>query len=281
MKCFILTRATERLKVPNWLFMHPWLEPIYVVDNDEQRKKLRGVIGEVVIAQGVPGPPFGASIKRDWIARNLAPKGEWVAFLDDNVHGFYGLPFQFSQRHRINFIEESPPVEGTTWRALMDTPLSPSHIKLYCLETIAKAEELGTIYCGFTCARNYFFRKVKWQYSGSVRAQFAFYKNDGSSWLPIQNLLIEDIAKSADVIARYGCIVVNRFMRPEKVEYESGGIGSYAERRPWLQQNCTWLLAKYPGLIEMSRNSDTNVNFRKSTLKSIEQWRRSRGLLNE
>jgi hypothetical protein len=282
---YILTRATPRLRSHD-LAASLGLCPILVCDDGEQRSRLIRQFGvsskHILVCEGAPGPPTGAAFKRDWIAREVAPRGKWLVWLDDNVEYLTGLPPRLS-KDRI-FLDQPCPrlIDGRkwAWREAFAYRLTKSDIWCYIRETLNEAERLGTINCGFATEENYFFRARKWQTFGYCRSQFTLYKNDGSGWMPYPGMMFEDMYKTADVIARYGCVVVNRHMKAVKpVLFEPGGIGSLEERKPHLVENCRWLMDHYPGLLRYSKGRDYHVTFAKTSFRTVNNWRRENGYL--
>lgn len=291
MNAYIPTRATPRLR-SHLLAASLGLRPTLVCDSAEQCRRLTshfGVArGNVLICEGAPGPPAGAAFKRDWVAREVAPRGEWLVWLDDNVTCLTGLPPRLS-KDRLNFDEPVGGPEGWagreafahwTWREAFAHGLTRDEVWHYVNETLEKAEQLGTINAGFATEENYFFRARKWQTFGYCRSQFTLYKNDGSGWMPHPGFMFEDMYKTVDVVARYGCVVVNRHMKAVKpVLFEPGGIGTLEERRPHLAENCKWLMEHYPGLLRYSKGRDYHVTFAKTSSRTVDCWRKENGYL--
>jgi hypothetical protein len=275
---YVLTRATPRLRAHH-LAKKLGLEARYVCDDKVQARRLTTEYGlprqSVIVVDGSPGPPTGTAYVRDYICRHIAPKDQWFAWLDDNVSAITGLPPGYSKA-KINL--DVPP-KGGTWRDLFAHELTPDEVWYYLNETVSEAERLGTIDCGFATEENYYFRARKWQYFGYCRAQFGLYRNDGSGWMPEHSGAFEDFPKSVDVVVRYGCILINRHLKPIKPQFEAGGIGTLAERLPHLRESCAWLMAQYPGLLAYSKGRDYHLTFAKRSLKTVAEWRRKNGYL--
>lgn len=277
MIAYIPTRATPRLR-SHLLARKLGFKPVLVCDDSAQADVLRRDFGvrskEIIVADGAPGPPSGAVYKRDLIAREVAARGEWLVWLDDNVSHLTCLRRDLTA-DRIDLGDKS-----VDWRHEFAHEATIKEAWDYIEETIDKAESLGTINCGFATEENFFYRARKWQYFGYCRSQFTLYKNDGSGWSPCPNLLIEDFYKSVDVVVRYGCVVVNRHLKPIKpVLFEAGGIGTLQDRLPYLQENCRWLMEHYPGLLSLSKGRDYHVTFAKRTFNTVSRWRRANRVL--
>ena len=117
------------------------------------------------------------------------------------------------------------------------------------------------------------------------RTQFALYKNDGSTWRPWKKLMLEDFYKSVDVVARYGQIVLNNHVKPEKQAFEPGGIGSFMRRLPHLQYDCKKIATMYPGLVQVSGENkehdvkDFYLTFTRRSINTVNKWRKEHGYL--
>jgi hypothetical protein len=271
MKAYILTRAAPRLRAHH-LAARLGLDPTFVCDTGAQADLLVGNFGipssRIVVNHGSPGPPCGAAYQRHYVGTQLAPRGEWWVWLDDNVSHLSGLPPRYS-RDELDLRRDPP---AGTWRGLFAHRLAPDEVWKHLHQTIEAAERRNTIFAGFSTESNFFFRRRKWQLFGYVRTQFALYKNDGSGWYPTPDMMFEDMYKTVDVAARYGCVVVNRHMKPYKPAFESGGIGSLDQRRPWLAKNCAWLMSQYPGLLRYSKGRDYHVTFRVHSEAGMRRW---------
>jgi len=280
MKAFIVTKGVaSRFKVLPVIERHGW-DAVFCCDSNKQRNRLirLGVDKSAIAVTNLPPIGIqGVSRARDYVCRHLMPKNKWSVWIDDNVSSVTGLPPSLST-DRVEFEGE------TDWRKAFEKTLTRKGLRSYFDETIAYADELGTIFCGMANENNYFFRKLKWQYFGYCRTQLALYKNDGSSWFPFKTMMLEDLAKSIDVVCRYGTVLINRHVKPVKNAFEKGGIGSFEKRLPWLQDNCKRLMKMYPGLLRYAKGTDYgsgatdfHLTFAKRSQKTINQWRKEHG----
>lgn len=275
--CYIPSRGTARLR-SHVLARALGYRVRVVVDTEHQACLARSMQVHhdeiVVMDEPCPGPPCGAAAKRDWICRKLWPAGEWGVWMDDNVERLSGLA-RYLTKDRLDLDD------GFNWRQAFNETLGKLQVQEYVEETIARCEAGGTIMGGFATEQNFYFRGRKWQDHGYCRTQFVVYKNDGSPWVPSDcpNMMFEDMAKTVDVVARYGRVCVNRHLKAEKPLFEPGGIGSLDDRIPYLVENCRWLMAKYPGLLSLSKGRDYHVTFAKRSQATVDQWRRANGYL--
>lgn len=283
MRCFIVTQAhLNRFRVHKVVARYGWT-PTYCCDTELQKSRLAslGIPKQHIILSDVPENAGiqGVSLARDFVCRKLMPQNEWSIWIDDNVEKITGISPAVSS-DRLNF------EDGKNWRELFSKTLTPIQLNIHIRDTIQRAEQARTIFCGFANQENYFWRASKWQDFGYCRTQFALYKNDGSTWMPFDTMMWEDGFKSIDVVARYGQVVINRHIRAVKPMFETGGIGSFKRRLPWLRDNCKRLIEMFPGLVKYQGNgsqygmSDADkfhLMFAKRTTSTVSKWRKEHG----
>jgi len=274
MIAYIPTRGTARLR-SHLLADKLGLDFVLVCDTANQKRHIHKDYkvpnSNIKICAGATGPPTGAAYKRDYISRKLAAKGKWMLWLDDNLQYLTCLNPKLSS-DKLDFEDKS-----VNWREEFKNMATKKQVWKYLNETMDYADELGTINAGFSGEENYFFRANKWALWTYVRTQFSLYKNDKSLWLPKKFIMLEDMYKSIDVVARYGHAIVNRHLKPMKTPFEEGGIGSLEYRLPYLRQNCKWFMQEYPGLLSYLKGRDYHVTFAKRSQKSITAWRKENG----
>lgn len=284
MQCFTVTEGRpNRFRVLKLIEHYGW-EPTFVCDTPLQKKRLAllGVPKNRIVVSDVPKDAgiTGVSRARDFVVRELMPHDEWCIWIDDNLQAVTGIPYSISL-DRLDFND------GRDWRKLFKLPVRPRTLERQIEETIDRAEELGTIFAAFANEDNFFFRSNKWQLFGYCRTQFALYKNDGSTWYPFDGMMFEDGYKSVDVVARYGCVLINRHVKADKPMFERGGIGSFDKRLPHLQHNCRKIAEQFPGLVKLAGNSnqygsearDFHIKFAKRSLNTVAEWRKANGYL--
>lgn len=229
----------------------------------------------------------GIAIAREWGERNLIDLNEWYIFLDDNVSCFTWLPRPWYDLERVDFDLDwnHPDGQGQMrranydWHYIYDTICPLYKLLEIWEELIEKCEKEGTVFGGMSIEDNYFFRYKKWQYFTYVRTQNAVTKNTGLPFHYWPECMIEDMARSIDVVARYGKVVVNKYVKPIKQFWEEGGIGSLKERMPGLEHGNKILMERYPGLLQYTKGRKYQLSFRHKTQKSVDQWRQEHGYL--
>jgi hypothetical protein len=215
---------------------------------------------------------------REFISQQVLDDGEWATLVDDNVDVLTCVHPWFYDQPRLRFDES--PYTSKEWREFYSTPVTMSDRRRIVDELIDKCIEEGTIYGGFASEDNYYFRASKWSLASYIKTKFAVFRNDRSlSWTPFPGCMFEDMVMTAQVVAKYGCVVANRFVRMHNPYYEPGGIGSEQERIPHLRENCRWLVNQFPGLIKYREGYDWQVQFAIRTRKRINEWRRANGFL--
>lgn len=215
----------------------------------------------------------GIAWTRQWIEEHLVPKGQWYVTLDDNVRGWTAVPEPFYTLHSslgIDFETDPKPEQG--WRKAFETPCAFETVVAYWRELIAECELHGTVAGGFAIETNFFFRGRKWQTLGYVRAQNAVWKNVGLPFYYWPGAMLEDYVRTVDVVARYGSIRNNRFVKPIKQFFEPGGIGTFEERRPNLVACCAEIQRRWPGLTKLNKGQDYSLTFALRG-KKLDDWR--------
>jgi len=285
MRSFTITKGSQNRFRCLPLIEEFGLDPTFICDTDEQRSNLvaLGVQPSCIKVTGITGAGItGVSLAREWTVTHAMPVNEWSLWLDDNVQELTGIPYKFSSREKIDL------KDGNDWRSLFDLRINKQEFFQYVFETIGHADKHRTIFAAFANENNFYFRQRKWQYYGYCRTQCGLYKNDGSTWFPFKTMMLEDGYKSIDVVARYGRVVINRYMKAVKPQFERGGIGSFLERLPHLMDNCSRLAGMYPGLVETTgdgsqygdpKASGFNIKFTLRSPKTVDEWRRKNGYM--
>jgi len=191
------------------------------------------------------------------------------------VRGWTHLPVPHYHRERIDFYS-SPESNGLTWRQLFETPLPFAGVVKYWQELIDECENAYTLAGGFAIETNYFFRSIKWQRLGYVRAQNAVWKNTGLPFYYWRGAMLEDFVRTVDVVSRCNQVLINRFIKPQKTFFEEGGIGPFEDRRPKLVACCNNLLSRYPGLLRPVKEQDYSLTFVPKSPSGVAKWRQQR-----
>ena len=287
MRSFTVTKGDpRRFRVLPLIEQSGW-EPTFVCDTESQASSLRslGVSNSCIRLSDVPkGTGIqGVSMARDYVCRKLMPKNEWCLWVDDNLSDVTGLKIELCKDlETLDLCDKT-----VNWRQEFEHSLTRRELAYHVKTTIDRADKLGTIFGAFANENNYYFRGKRWQTYGYCRTQLALYKNDGSTWFPFNTMMLEDMFKSIDVVCRYGSVVINRYAKAVKPQFEHGGIGSFESRLPWLQDNCQKLYDLYPGLVKYhgdgkqygTEASGFHLTFAKRTKPTVDQWRKDHDYL--
>lgn len=221
------------------------------------------------------------SYLRTHISTKLAEPHVWFGMLDDNIYDLTALIEPYYEQNKLDFEEECP--EGE-WRDQFDHSVTPWKFRKIVEESLNTAERNLTRYVGFAIETNYYFRKNKWQWWGYCRSGCSFYKSNGPDdiwhYPPDEFCMWEDFAKSVEIIARCGIVVINRFMKPQQRAFEEGGIGTFEQRKPNLIESCRNIKRRYPGLVTESKGRPWVLTLAKRSQRTIDEWRRQHGYLS-
>ena len=264
----------------------------YIFDDDDQRNEAVKTLELHKNKTHVAHTPknigqAGIAFVREWGERNLTNEGEWYIWLDDNVSHFTYLPAPWYDQERINFDWDWNDPAGKElmikatydWHKIYDTICPIEKIFEIWEELIEKCKQEKTVFGGLSIENNYFFRYKKWQNYTYVRTQNAVAKNVGLPFYYWPECMIEDMARSIDVVARYGKVVINKYVKPNKQFWEEGGIGSLEERIPNLIHGNKILMEMYPGFLQYTKGKKYQLSFKFRTQKSIDRWRQEHGYL--
>jgi len=293
MEAFIITTAVAKRFRAHKIVARYGFKPTYCCTNEKRRKALLrlGIPSKSIVVMSIPEDTgiYETVLARHFVAKHLMQRNVWSIWLDDNVTALTGLKPSISE-NKLDF-SDLKARERKVWRRSFEHVLKNHELQEHIETMIHRAEEANTIYCGCATSPNYYFRANKWQDFGYCRTNFALYKNDDSTWNPanVDPNTIEDLVKSVDVVARYGQVVVNRHIHVVKPQFESGGIGDFKFRLPWLRACCKSLMEAYPGLLKYSKGSTQygvyadkyHVQFAKRSRATVDAWRREHGYLDE
>lgn len=248
-----------------------------VVHNDDERSVYLAnptIDPSRVYVSGVPTPPdlSGLVRQREWIARNLAPKGRWFVFADDDILTLTAVADPLYRSAELD-VQHG---DQRRWAAVFDTPCSPERFQEIATETIEYAERWGARLCGFALVRNHFFRATKLRPVGYAEGTLTLQKNDGLTFDPECGR--EDIRTTADHLLRFGAVVVNNYVFPIQLpHYSKGGLGTYAERVEVNRRSVQKLLGRYSGLLRVRDAKGfeprTDVCLRLHTHEQVRKWR--------
>ena len=214
---------------------------------------------------------------RDWAQDNLTEDGEWYAMLDDNPD-MTKLSEPWYSSDAIDF--EVDGEWNTDWRSLYGTRMTADEALPVLRELRSKCEEWDTVFAGAAGQTNYFFRPKKWRPWTYIRAKFCVTKNIGLRWVFDDNiLLISDTIRSAEVILRYGRVVVNGYICSAAPECEPGGVGSTLERQDAFAHTYSWALSRYSPLLKPCNLEKCHVSLSLRSQRSVDEWRSSKGVV--
>jgi len=258
----------------NWcIVVDNALQRVHLIENTEIPRN------KIIMADTPEGlGQDGIAWVRGCIERNIVAPGQWYVSLDDNVRGWTRLPDPFYQQDRIDFDLDDPPAD-ITWRQAFEQPATFQQVIDGWQELITKCELHSTEAGGFATETNFFFRGIKWQKLGYVRAQNAVWKNTGRPFYYGKGMMLEDFARTVEVVANRGQVCINRFMKPQKQFFEAGGIGTFEQRRPNLVYCCDRLLEQYPGLLRRNKGQDYSLTFVPKSPEGVMRWREKYGIV--
>jgi hypothetical protein len=203
--------------------------------------------------------------------------GGWYTIVDDNC-SMQKLESPAYEQESVNFDEDEIPGAHYKWRAAYAEPMPPKDVRPVIEEAIAKCESEKTILAGVAAEGNFFYRPKKWSHTCYVRGKFLIKKRDGVPWrFDPRIVLLTDMAKTADVLARYGKVCVNRFCYADYKAWEPGGLGDETTRMPGLLSTINFLLETYPGLVCRWRDHPWFIHIGIKRMKQLQEWRKEHG----
>lgn len=256
-------------------------DPWHLVIDNIAQKEAALTLGinsrNIVITDPIPSDlPMHDRIawKRDWIERHIISPNEWYVSLDDDVSGWTELPSPWNQQLKID-LDDPPDLDdpSLTWRMMYAIKCPFETVQERWQELIRWCEERKTVYGGFAIENNFFFRTRKFQYQGYVRTGNAVIKNVGLPFYYWRGAMQEDFVRSVDVVARYGSVVINRFVKAESPAFAPGGLGTLEQRRPFLAACAAETMKRWPGLLRFNKGLDYQLTFALRSQYSIDMWR--------
>ena len=204
--------------------------------------------GDINLAvSGVQADAYGLTRQREWICNNLAKKGEWFVFADDNVRSLIGVVDTFYEQPSLPVRME----EGALWRPRFNTLCSGERfLKTVVPDTIQYCKRVGAHLAGFATTDNILFRAEKFGRCGYVIGQLMVWHNVPG--FPFDHTIsMEDFYHTAMNLVLHGACVVNKYIFPRATHYQKGGgMGTYEERVPVRQKDVAELLKRFPGLFD-------------------------------
>lgn len=210
---------------------------------------------------------FDTGARRQWAEDRLIRDGEMYVIIDDNVKGANCLDPNAWDSHGTEITEEA-------FHKDVFHPAARWEIVEYLRNMRKEMLEHGALMGAFALEENKFFRRRRYTSPNYCRTQIAMaVKDPDIKWtlFPGVPTLAEDLIRSVQCVVKTGSVVVDRWLKAEKVHFEAGGIGSLEERKPVLTQVMNHLEARFPGL--MRRQHPWHCVFAKRG-RSLETWRR-------
>lgn len=237
-----------------------------------------GGVANVIISDTL-ADEYGLTRQREWVCNNLVEPGEWFLFADDNIQELWAIPFPHYADDNLREIEEAmgtPALASVVnkYRPKNGRVMSPeAFLKIVVPECIAKAEEVGARMVGFSVTDNPLFRTKKWGTTSYVSGKMFLLKNGSMTWN--HEITMEDFRNSAYHLARYGRVVINRYIHPRAIHYQPGGMGTAEERIPFRERDIESLMVNYPGLFRRKKGEYPDLSIRIHGEKHIDKWRAS------
>lgn len=272
MKILIPSKGRPDRITTHLLFKDTDIDYKIVLHNEEERSYylLNKTIEPAKII--VSNASFGIAYQRQWIQDNSLKPNEWYITLDDNIRRFTGVAESHYDKEKL------PTQSDKSLKDIYESPVSIQRFLKICDEMKDKGEKEGIYNMGFAVVENYFFRETKYRYVGYVISKAAIRKNLGIPF-ELENQSMEDYAYCAEVLKRYGKVLINNYIWPIAGHYEKGGIGTYKERLPHKIKDAEFLMKKYPGLFRQPTKKGYDnrgeLVFRPRNLKQVEIWRKS------
>ena len=250
----------ERMHTMSWIRELGLNLTVFTHNEEDQRRIQNAFPWARVWHHNIPHSIDGMTHVRDYIDKWIGDK--WYLTIDDNIQYITGVPVGTDVDH---------------WRFDphdFDCHLTPPQIMDHLLATIAKCQELGNTYGGFTDMANGAWRKKQWGHMTYVKGCMTVMKPSFKfhQFSPIVN---SDMARSVMEVAENGSVTRNSWMRPVKTRFEAGGIGSFEERIPAREYTYERLMEMYPGLLRLQWQDNHNRNvlrFSKRQGPSFDKW---------
>lgn len=164
---------------------------------------------------------------RLWAQKHLMEKGEWYVLVDSHVkHVTRVHDEHLYARKCIDFEAYDDKYD---WQPQFDFKVEPWQVINLIDELIGKCKEVGTTYGGFADCLHFRGRSEHWLKRAVVPSKLCVWKHTGIEWL------YHDLAMTAGVLAKSGCVVVNQFARAVYERDHADAItASLHQRYPWM-----------------------------------------------
>lgn len=219
--------------------------------------------------------PRNISAQRNWIRDNLVGKDEWFCMADDNISAFQIYPEpHYSTVLKYSKLDKQFKYLEKHWPPITELPKVID-------ETIAKAEEIGARFCGFSNADNWFYRNSKWRTVALICSKFCIMKNDDLRY--DENITtMDDYEFSLRHMRHYGKVLVNAYAYPKAGHNQRGGLGPLSERGERKVADCKLIMERYPGWCKYKnrKNSlpEAEICLKSYNPKTVDKLRRQHGI---
>jgi hypothetical protein len=268
---YVISQAVEeRMHTPR-LLKAACIPFTLVLDNQKQAREAHrmGYTDEQTMSTD---KAVGIVAKRNAITAHHG-KG-WYLGLDDNIQEFTMVADEYMRKEKLLTNDTT-----TKWRKFYNVVCTPQEY-IDSLDDLGEiCEQRRTAYGGVATMENPFFR------GGKRHAFRRFVKSkvfvmDATPQLQFKHAMCHDSYMTAQVIAKYGCVVVDQRLFYKAKWYERGGLGSrQAREQAGLLEQLDACVTEFPGLVGLGKGKNTALRVLKCTDASVDRWRREHGYL--
>jgi hypothetical protein len=200
-------------------------------------------------------------------------KGFYIS-MDDNIQAFTAVAQSYMRK---NDLETSN--TAFAWRKVFNQTCNPVDMVASLQALAVNCQTIGTVYGGVATMENPFFRGgVRYAYRRFVKGKV--FVMDASPQLEFKYSMVEDSYMTAQVLANYGSVVVDKRLFYRARWYEPGGHGTRAQREEkGLMDHLRSICAEYPGLVGVGKGGNTALRVLRTSENGINKWREENGYL--
>lgn len=233
-----------------------------------------GMPSKRIIVTNTEPDAYGLTRQREWAVKNIVPKGEWFVFADDNIKSLSWVPQPF---YNMSDLSCEIQKDQLKFRKLFRTDCSWMAFRdIVIPDMVQHAERIRARMCGFSVTDNAFFRGKKFRSIGYVIGKLQIVKNEGLTW--DHTITMEDFRNTADHLLRFGAVLINNYVFPVANHYQSGGMGTIAERVPYRKYDVKRLMFLYGNLFRVKERKgfepNTDLQIAIHTKDALSKWRR-------
>ena len=199
----------------------------------------------------------------------------WYIGMDDNIQEFQTVAKELINSDLLLTSEPG----AKPWRSVFNKTASPKDYIDYLHVLTAVCHLRGTVYGGVATMENPFFRGGK-RYAFRRFVKSKVFVMDAKPQLQFKHALCHDSYMTAQVIAKYGSVVVDQRLFYKAKWYERGGLGSrQAREQAGLLGQLDACVAEFPGLVGLGKGQNTALRVLRFTDASVDAWRKEHGYL--